>query len=302
VKHPSVRRSSGFTLIELLVVIAIIAVLIGLLLPAVQKVRESAARSTSSNNLRQLGIALNGMSDVYQQKLPPSFTYTPSGGTAGTFQGKQGSFFYFVLPNIEQTNVYNAANLTTPIKTYYAPLDSSNPGNNNQISYVSNASVLKPVTNGEGYGAKFPASFGTKGTSNTLVFTERFSQTGDATFYWGSTFVTTTPASGTGVAIAANSIWGAATTPPTNAYLIIAPVPVMTATNNISVTGTNDQTAMAYSPAGFLIGNGDGSVRPMTTIATTVYAAYATATGVTTATIFNYACDPASTVVPPSNW
>jgi prepilin-type N-terminal cleavage/methylation domain-containing protein len=298
VKHPSVRRSSGFTLIELLVVIAIIAVLIGLLLPAVQKVRESAARSQSSNNLKQLALALNGMSDVYQQKLPPSFTYLPSGGVQGTFQGKTGSFFYFVLPNIEQTNVYNNNSLATPIKTYYAPLDSSNPGNNNQISYVSNASLLKPVTNGEGYGAKMPASFGTKGTSNTCVFTERYSQTGDVTFFWGDIFETTSAK----VTVAANAIWGAGTAPPANAYLITAPSPVMTATNNINITGTNDQTAHAYSPAGFLIANGDGSVRPMTTIATTVYSAYATAIGNTTATVFNYACDPASTVVPPSNW
>src|SRR5262245_18121974 len=102
-------RRSGFTLIELLVVIAIIAILIGLLLPAVQKVREAAARSKSANNLHQMVIAAHGHHDAYGY-LPPTQQTTDSiNWDTGDRDLRDGNFFYRLLPFIEQKAVFDEA-------------------------------------------------------------------------------------------------------------------------------------------------------------------------------------------------
>ena len=112
------RKGRGFTLIELLVVIAIIAILIGLLLPAVQKVREAAARISSVNNLKQAGIANHSFHDANG--------LLPMGGITGTNDYHAWCPQFMVLPYIEQSSVYNdvvnsGIYPAIPIKTYLCP-------------------------------------------------------------------------------------------------------------------------------------------------------------------------------------
>src|SRR5207245_905684 len=95
------KRSAGFTLIELLVVIAIIAILIGLLVPAVQKVREAAARAQCQNNLKQIGLAAHNFHDNYK-RFPPGYRR----------QAPIANVFVWMLPYYEQDNLLRNWNYT----------------------------------------------------------------------------------------------------------------------------------------------------------------------------------------------
>jgi prepilin-type N-terminal cleavage/methylation domain-containing protein/prepilin-type processing-associated H-X9-DG protein len=197
-------RKRSFTLIELLVVIAIIAILIGLLLPAVQKVREAAARAQCQNNLKQMSLASVNASDTHQGLMVPGDGLYPN-PFAAPYNGYGASFIH-LLPYIEQQNLYNALlrpydtstqngggsnptydgfwfYLTGNIKVYICPSDplntpmeypSSMPGGGSfsAISYSANAQVFQWSGGYQWQPYKrYPSSI-TDGTSNTVFFSE----------------------------------------------------------------------------------------------------------------------------------
>ncbi|MBN9118254.1 MAG: DUF1559 domain-containing protein [Planctomycetes bacterium] len=191
----------GFTLIELLVVIAIIEILIGLLLPAVQKVRAAAARMSCSNNLKQLQLGVANYAGTYNERLPllTSATGYPAGGNYN------GCILITLLPYIEQEALYKIA-LTSPgntwdaavpgsttvrqqtgIKTYQCPSDPTLSSGYSAVqvnawagtSYSANFQVFGAVRAGGNADApRYGIGNIPDGTSNTVGFGEQFSAHG----------------------------------------------------------------------------------------------------------------------------
>ncbi len=275
----------AFTLIELLVVIAIIGILIALLLPAVQKVREAANRTKCANNLKQMSLAIQNCADTYGGQLPPICGFYPGNYAVWSGSNMRGQPHAFILPFIEQENYYkgmlalvqsdqdpdavfhysrNVAKLD--IKTFICPSDSTFSADVLPLdaSYAANALVFgMSATTISGSsatfninaeyagGARFPSSL-PDGTSNTILWIEKLGACGQSNpqkgySQNGTTWANTTLNEPHLGAVAAFEGY----TPPT-AYFQV---------------GASQDTCLAYQNAStghtgvILAGLGDGSVK-----------------------------------------
>ncbi len=175
--------NKAYTLVELLAVIAIVAILIALVLPALQKVRESANRIQSMNNMKECALALHNFADVHMGELP-----TLSGNEAKS-PNAGDSLCFALLPYVEQGNLYRGIKTGTipnssehVIKMYISPADptiANLPNANNCASYGANAFVFDRLSK---LSSGFP-----DGTSNTIAFAEHYCYTKNGAFFsWWS--------------------------------------------------------------------------------------------------------------------
>jgi prepilin-type N-terminal cleavage/methylation domain-containing protein len=278
------RRARGFTLIELLVVIAIIAVLVGLLLPAVQKVREAANRAECQNNLKQFGLGTQNAHNNFGE-LPPAHSFYPS-TAAGTLVAPA---MVWLLPFIEQDNLFQqikttglstsgngpadtppgnnwASNSPVGIKIYLCPSDvtlkgaSGLPGS--QTSYAANGQVFGTIATAPGVAqiTSYKWTGGTRvprdipdGVSNTIFWSEKLARCTK-----GATAGGTHWAGGTGSSspnVGTNS-----------AGTVAQGAPGMSPNLVPEFNITNSANCLYYQPSSshtgaLIVGLGDGSVR-----------------------------------------
>jgi len=194
VSHSLSRK--GFTLIELLVVIAIIAILIALLLPAVQKVRESAARTQTLNNIKQCGLAAQKFHDTHDH-LPGAMDFFSSSAGTTTLV----SVWTQLLPNVEQENLYKTVSTTSQswaqvvVPTYLAsgdPTSTDGLGSNGfgagniaaNFQVIGNPSATPAWPNAMyPVHPRLPASI-PDGTSSTILFATKYAQCGQGGSEW----------------------------------------------------------------------------------------------------------------------
>jgi hypothetical protein len=162
--------------VELLVVVAVLATLVGLLLPAVEKVRDAAARSQSQFNLYQMALAIVNNTTIYKGACPPGYGIYP-GASKGEF-----GFFLLILPGLDADSLYKqivgdgrAELYNTPLKFYQAPSDPTNQRNTSANSYCVNGRAFGGYCP-KGPVATYPDTFKPKGTSNTVIIFERYAR------------------------------------------------------------------------------------------------------------------------------
>jgi prepilin-type N-terminal cleavage/methylation domain-containing protein len=262
---PRARRGA-FTLIELLVVIAIIAILIGLLVPAVQKVRDAAARAQCQNNLKQLGLAVHACNDAFK-RLPPVGQRFPGKASPSPL----GSVQFHILPFVEQGNIHrivttssaknsetvtNARNQVIPV--YVCPSDPSTPETTYAPgNYSANQLVFANTAGGT---AAIPRTFA-DGTSNTVIFAEQYAVCRRVTTTTSGGRVITTTTTGQARWAYRSSATGGSFFSST-AMFQITPAPTTDCIHTVPQTGH----------AGAMnVGLGDGSVRSVAGVSTTTW-------------------------------
>jgi prepilin-type N-terminal cleavage/methylation domain-containing protein len=287
---------TGFTLIELLVVIAIIAVLIGLLLPAVQKAREASNRAKCENNLKQIGLATHMYNDVYN-KLPRP-------GAVASALGAAPTIFFWLLPFLEQQNLYNLATINSSggatkytvaiygntLDVYHCPSDASFiVGNTSPAafgSYAANqlAFIASPP-------ARIPTTFA-DGTSNTVLFAEQLAKCNP-------------PATATAFQLPLyNNYWGDGQanifTPTSTSGILVGVTQTTCSLNSANKVSPHNFVSTAHVGT-MQVGFADGSVHGVSqAIAASVDSNSITATNTTGNTIWFEYCTPAGGETPPS--
>jgi prepilin-type N-terminal cleavage/methylation domain-containing protein len=258
-------KRKGFTLIELLVVIAIIAILIGLLLPAVQRVREAAARLSTLSNLKNVALSTHNFQSAYG-RLPPMWGQNPEGS------GPLGSLHYHLLPYIEQDNLYRQANGYGPndwqavVPVYTTTMDNTAPTGIafgwGVANLAGNFQVFGRGPTGWNGGLSIQRI--SDGSSNTIFFATKYGQCG----YGGSLWAY------------GNWNWAYMAM---FAYAAQDPPQVMP-----TVAQCNPALAQGFSASGAMVAMGDGSCRSISS-------------GINPLTWW-YACTPTGGETLPNDW